>query len=143
MFQCAGERVTVLLLGGRGAKGPQPVDPGEVERRYGVPPALVPDFIALRGDPSDGIPGARGVGEKTAADLLRRHGSLEAALAAAAEGTTLHRARDELIGFKDVATLRPPVVKRPPDTPTDRAGGAVAARELGMKRLAERLEQGS
>ena len=48
------------------------VGPAEVRERYGVEPAQVPDFIALRGDPSDKIPGARGVGPKTAADLLRR-----------------------------------------------------------------------
>ena len=60
------------------------MDAASVKKRYGIGPELVPDFIALRGDPSDGLPGAKGIGEKTAADLLRRHGSLEAALAAAA-----------------------------------------------------------
>ena len=64
-------------------RGAQEVDPEEVERRYGIAPELVPDFIALRGDPSDGLPGAKGVGEKTAADLLRKHGSLEGVLDAA------------------------------------------------------------
>jgi 5'-3' exonuclease len=61
MFQCAGERVKVLYVrtGGRGA---ELIGPHEVEKRYGVPPELVPDFIALRGDPSDGIPGAPGIG---------------------------------------------------------------------------------
>ena len=136
LFQCAGDGVRVLLAA-RG--GPQLVDAAEVERRYGIPPALVPDFIALRGDPSDGLPGARGVGEKTAADILRRHGSLEAALDAAAEGTSLAGARDELLGFKEIATLRRLRVKRPRDAETDRASGAAAARELGMERLAARL----
>jgi len=136
MFQCANDSVTVLLAA-RG--GPQLVDAAEVERRYGIPPALVPDFIALRGDPSDGIPGAKGVGEKTAADILRRHGSLEAALDAAPEGTPLDSAREELLAFKDIATLRRVDVGRPPDRPTDYAGGAQAARELGLNRLAERL----
>ena len=88
-----------------------------------MPPALVPDFIALRGDPSDGLPGARGVGEKTAADILRRHGSLEAALDAAADGTSLAGARDELLAFKEIATLREPEGEAPagPPTPTGRA----------------------
>src|SRR3712207_9559425 len=63
-----------------GKQGPEHVGPADVRRDYGVPPELVPDFIALRGDPSDGIPGAKGIGAKTAAELLRRHGSLEAAL---------------------------------------------------------------
>jgi DNA polymerase-1 len=136
LFQCAGKRVRVLLAA-RG--GPQLVDAAEVERRYGVPPSLVPDFIALRGDPSDGIPGARGVGEKTAADILQRHGSLEAALEAASEGTSLAAARDELLAFKEIATLRRLDVRPPPDRETDRAGGAEAARALGMNRLAARL----
>jgi len=138
MFQCAGERVQVLLAA-RG--GPRLVDAAEVERRYGVPPSLVPDFIALRGDPSDGIPGAKGVGEKTAADILRRRGSLEAALEAAADGTSLAGQREQLLAFKEIATLRRLKVKRPPDRDTDRAGGAAAARQLGMNRLAKRLEE--
>jgi DNA polymerase-1 len=141
LFQCVGERVRVLLLGGRGGGGPKEVDAAEVERRYGIPPELVPDFIALRGDPSDGLPGARGVGEKTAADLLRRHESLEAVLDAAADGTTLASARAELAAFKEIATLRNPAVERPADAPTDRVAGAEKARELGMRRLAERLEK--
>jgi 5'-3' exonuclease len=140
MFQCANDRVTVLLAA-RG--GPLLVDAAEVERRYGIRPALVPDFIALRGDPSDGIPGAKGIGEKTAADILRRHGSLEAALDAAPEGTPLASAREQLLGFKEIATLRDVPVERPPDRPTDYAGGAQAARKLGLNRLAERLARDS
>jgi 5'-3' exonuclease len=136
LFQCADDRVTVLLAA-RG--GPQLVDADEVERRYGVPPALVPDFIALRGDPSDGIPGAKGVGDKTAADILRRRGSLEAALEAAPEGTPLAGQGERLLAFKEVATLRRVEVDRPPDRATDYAGGADAARELGLNRLADRL----
>jgi DNA polymerase-1 len=136
LFQCASDDVDVLLAA-RG--GPQLVDAAEVEKRYGIPPALVPDFIALRGDPSDGIPGAKGVGAKTAADILRRHGSLEAALDAAPEGTPLASAREQLLKFKEVATLRQLPLKRPKDRPTNYAGGAEAARELGLNRLAERL----
>ena len=79
MFQCVNKKVKVLYVR-TGSKGAQLVDEAEVEARYGIPPKLVPDFIALRGDPSDGIPGAKGVGEKTAASVLRRHGSLEGAL---------------------------------------------------------------
>jgi 5'-3' exonuclease len=138
MFQCAGERVQVLLAA-RG--GPRLVDAAEVERRYGVPPSLVPDFIALRGDPSDGIPGAKGVGEKTAADILRRRGSLEAALEAAANGTSLAGQSEQLLAFKEIATLRRLTVKRPADRDTDRPGGAAAARQLGINQLAKRLEQ--
>ncbi len=146
MFQCAGDAVTVLYVK-TGSRGAEPVTPDEVERRYGIAPALVPDFIALRGDPSDGLPGAKGVGEKTAADLLRRHGSLEAVLEQALGETrpklrtALLDSRDELLAFKRIATLRDAGVKRPADAPTDYAGGAAAARERGMNRLGDRLEK--
>jgi DNA polymerase-1 len=112
-----------------------------------VPPELVPDFIALRGDPSDGIPGAKGIGEKTAAELLQRHGSLEEALERGVRETkpsvraALCTQADELRAFKEIATLRDVDVELPPDTPTDYGGAAAAARELGMERLAKRLEQ--
>jgi 5'-3' exonuclease len=145
MFQCANERVRVLYVrtGGRGA---ELVGPDDVRRRYGVPPELVPDFIALRGDPSDGIPGAKGVGEKTAAELLHRHGSLEAALEGALRESkprvrsALLEQRDELVRFKEIATLRDVGLEPPPDRPTDYASAARAARDRGMERLARRLE---
>ena len=143
MFQCASDAVSVLLLGGRGKRGPEEVGPAEVKARYGIAPELVPDFIALRGDPSDGLPGLKGIGEKRAADILRRHGSLPAALEAAdrdgPERNILAAARAELEAYREIATLRELAVERPPDAPTDRSGGAEVAAELGMKRLAERL----
>ena len=144
LFQCATDNVRVALLGGRGKKGPERVDPAEVRKRYGIDPAQVPDFIALRGDPSDGLPGAKGIGEKRAAEILKRAGTLEAALEEAESGeapSTLLAVADELRAFRDIATLRPPEVERPPDRAIDYAGGAAAARELGMERLAERLEK--
>jgi 5'-3' exonuclease len=64
---------------------PKTSGPVEVENRYGIAPQQVPDLLALMGDSSDNIPGIPGVGEKTARELLRRFGSLEAALARAAE----------------------------------------------------------
>ncbi len=145
MYQCAGERVTVLYVRS-GGKGAEAVTPAGVRKRYGIDPELVPDFIALRGDPADGLPGARGVGPKTAAELLRRHGSLEATLDNAIRERrpklrgALLDAREELLAFKDIATLRDAGVERPPDHPTDWAGAAAAARRRGMNRLAERLE---
>ncbi|TKV60898.1 5'-3' exonuclease [Nakamurella flava] len=56
--------------------------PADVAARYGIPPGCYADFAALRGDPSDGLPGVPGVGEKTAATLIGRFGSLEALVAA-------------------------------------------------------------
>jgi len=146
MYQCATDRVQVLYVR-TGGRGPELVDPAEVKRRYGVDPGQVPDFIALRGDPSDGIPGAKGIGEKTAAELLQRHGSLDAALEGALRESkpTVRKAlvdqRDELLRFREIATLQDVDVELPPDTPTDFATAAAAARERGMNRLAERLEK--
>lgn len=145
LFQCVTERVQVLYLR-TGARGPQLVDAADVERRYGISPALVTDFIALRGDPSDGLPGVRGIGEKTAAELLRRHGSLEAVLDSKSHerppklSAALDESADELRSFKNIATLRWENVERPPDRPTDFRGAATAARRLGMNRLGQRLE---
>jgi 5'-3' exonuclease len=145
MYQCAGDRASVLYLKS-GTSGFEEVDPGEVKRRYGIPPELVPDFIALRGDPSDGLPGAPGIGPKTAAELLVRHGSLEAAIAGAIHErpritAALTEHADELRAFREIATLQTSKVTRPPDRATDLKSGAVAARRLGLNRLAGRLEQ--
>ena len=112
MFQCASKRVTVLYVStGEGRR--RRSTPEEVERRYGVGPELVPDFIALRGDPSDGLPGAKGVGEKTAAELLRRarlarggaRGGDRRDAAEAARRRCSARATS-CCAFKDIATLR-------------------------------------
>lgn len=146
MFQCATDRVTVLYVR-TGGKGAEPIDPDGVRGRYGVDPEQVPDFIALRGDPSDGIPGAKGIGEKTAAELLTRHGSLEATLAAAVRESkpSVRRALledpDRLRSFREIATLQEVEVERPADRDLDTEGAAAAARERGMNRLAERLEK--
>jgi 5'-3' exonuclease len=147
MFQCAGDRVQILYVRTGGKQGAELVDAADVRRRYGIPPELVPDFIALRGDPSDGIPGAKGIGEKTAAELLQRHGSLEAALEHGVRETkktvraALCTQGDELRAYKQIATLQDIDVELPPDAPTDYEGAAKAARERGMERLARRLEQ--
>jgi 5'-3' exonuclease len=148
MYQCVTRRTYVLYLK-QGSSGVETIDSAEVERRYGIPPALVPDFIALRGDRSDGLPGAPGIGEKTAAALLRRHGSLERLLAAVLEGDAGERPRiaaalrdhsDSLRAYRQIAELRPVEVSRPPDAATDLPGGARAASALGMGALAGRLE---
>jgi DNA polymerase-1 len=79
-FQLASDITTILypVRAGEMAR----IGSAEVRDRNGVDPGQVPDFIALRGDPSDKLPGARGVGPKGAADLLKRHGTLDGILAA-------------------------------------------------------------
>jgi len=143
MFQCVSQNVHVLYPQ-KGQDGPTRITPDVVRERYGVEPHQVPDFIALRGDPSDGIPGAKGIGEKTAASLLRLHGDLDGVLAAAdgekpRVAQALKEQADELRMFKHIATLQPVPVTLPQATPTDLEAGARAAEQLGMRRLAERL----
>ena len=75
-FQLVSDNVCVLLSP-RGVTDVHVYTPDRVEARYGIPPRLVPDFIGLKGDTSDDIPGVPGIGDKTAADLLVRFGSLE------------------------------------------------------------------
>jgi 5'-3' exonuclease len=146
MFQTVNDSVQVLYVRTGGKQGAELVDAADVKRRYGIPPELVPDFIALRGDPSDGIPGAKGIGEKGAAELLQRHGSLEAAIEAGVRETkktvraALCTQGDELRAYKEIATLQDVDVDLPADTATDYSGAAAAARERGMERLAKRLE---
>ena len=99
-YQLAGERTTILQPV-RGVSELARIGPDQVRERYGVDPAQVPDFIALRGDPSDRLPGAKGVGEKTAAALLAKYGTLEAALA---DGRFSQQA-EELRLYRRIATL--------------------------------------
>ena len=135
-FQLVSERTTVLQpqVGG----GPLTrIGPAEVRERYGVEPAQVPDFIALRGDPSDKIPGARGVGAKTAAAVLAQYGSLEEALAQgrfAAEAEALRL-------YRRIATMdrEAPLPELSDQEPTW-AVAAELARGWGLGRLTSRLE---
>jgi DNA polymerase-1 len=137
-FQLAAPDVTILQPV-RGVSELARIGPAEVRERYGVDPERVPDFIALRGDPSDRISGARGVGAKTAASLLASGASLESLLA---EGRFAAEA-DALRTYLRVATLDPTVpLPDLPDRPPDWAAGAEAARGLGLDRLAARLEGG-
>jgi DNA polymerase I len=133
-FQLASDKTTILqpVRAGEMAR----IGPAEVRERYGVDPKQVPDFIAIRGDPSDKIPGLTGVGPKGAASLLRRYGSLEAALAqgsyaAQAENLRLYRS----IATMDASAPLPPLDDQ---TPTWDAAAALA-REWELNQLADRL----
>ena len=136
VFQLVSPRTTVLQPV-RGA-APARIGPAEVRERYGVDPAQVPDFIALRGDPSDRIPGARGVGEKRAADLLNQYESLEAMLA---DGRFAVEA-DALRLYRRIAAMdrEAPLPPLPDVTPTWTAA-ADHARELGLAGVARRFEE--
>jgi DNA polymerase I len=134
-FQLASE-ATMILQPTRGVSELARVGPAEVRERYGVAPAQVPDFIALRGDPSDRMPGARGVGPKTAASLLAQYGSLEAMLedgrfAAQAEELRMYRRMATL----DASAPLPPLKSQTPKW----AEASVFVRELGLNALADRV----
>jgi DNA polymerase I len=133
-FQLASALTTILqpVRAGEMAR----IGPAEVRERYGVDPKQVPDFIALRGDPSDRIPGVAGVGAKGAASLLRRYGSLEAALAegrfaAKAEKLRLYRS----IATMDASAPLPPL----DDQMATWAAAAALARDWELNQLADRL----
>jgi DNA polymerase-1 len=135
-FQLASGRTTILhpVKAGQMAR----IGPTEVLERYGVEPRQVPDFIALRGDPSDKLPGARGVGPKRAADLLRRFGSLEEILAEGnfpeqAEALTLYKR----IATMDAAAPLPSMEDQSPQW----SRAAQLADEWQLRQLARRLER--
>ena len=134
-FQLVSDRVTILQPV-KGVSELARIGPAEVRERYGVDPAQVPDLIALRGDPSDRIPGAPGIGPKKAALLLAEHSSLDAVLAAGRFAAIA----DELRLYRRIATMDAgaPVPDLPDREPTW-VEGARLARAWGLERLAERL----
>ena len=135
LFQLASDR-TVIVTPIRGVSELARIGPAEVRERYGVEPEQVPDFIALRGDPSDRLPGAKGVGPKTAATILKQHGSLEAAL----DAGRFPNQREELELYRRIATLDasaplPPLRNQSPTW----AEASSLVRSWGVNQLADRL----
>jgi DNA polymerase-1 len=143
-YQLVSERSTVLVPS-RAGKPPEIVDIAGVHERYGIAPGQVPDLIALRGDPSDAIPGARGIGAVTAADLLRRFGTLEGVIEHADELTPRQRdsitgSADDLRRYLQVATMRRNLpVPELPDAALDASTAAAFAASRGLGGLAGRL----
>jgi len=133
-FQLASDRTTILypVRAGEMAR----VGPAEVRERYGVDPRQVPDFIALRGDPSDKLPGAGGVGPKGAADLLRRHGTLDAILTAG----RFPQQTEQLRLYRWIATMNAsaPLPSLADQLPTWAKASALA-RSWNLNQLADRL----
>ena len=134
-FQLASER-TQILQPVRGVSELARIGPAEVRERYGVEPEQVADFIALRGDPSDKLPGASGVGPKKAADVLREYDSLDAALeagrfSAEAEDLRLYRR----IAALDASAPLPPLEDQLPSW----AEASALVRKWGLNQLADRM----
>ncbi|GAB1823353.1 5'-3' exonuclease [Herbidospora sp. RD11066] len=101
----------------RGIRNLQSVDEAWVSAKYGIPGRAYADFATLRGDPSDGLPGVAGIGEKTAASLITRFGSLDALLAAAGDEGFPAGARNKLEAARDYLAVAPAVVKVAHDVP--------------------------
>lgn len=135
-FQLASKSTTILqpVRAGEMAR----IGPAEVRQRYGVDPNQVPDFIALRGDASDRLPGASGVGPKGAASLLSKYGTLEAAFAA---GRFVEQA-EQLRLYRRIATMdaSAPLPSLDDQKPTWAKASALA-REWELNRLADRLAE--
>jgi DNA polymerase-1 len=135
-FQLASQSTTIVqpVKAGEIAR----IGPQEVRARYGVDPAQVPDFIALRGDPSDKLPGAKGVGAIGAAALLQKYGTLEKMLKAG----RFPAQADALRLYRKIATMdaSAPLPALRDQTPTW-AKAAALARDWQLPRLAERLDE--
>jgi DNA polymerase-1 len=134
-YQLVSDRVTILQPT-KGVTDMNRIDPDGVRERYGVDPEQVVDLIALRGDPSDKLPGARGIGPKKAAELLAQYGTLEDVLAAgrfAAEAEDLRLFRR--IAQMDASAPLPPLK---PQTPNWVEASSFVS-DLGLRQSADRL----
>lgn len=142
LLALATERVTVLYIG-KGIAKLAEMGPAEVREKYGIPAEHYPDFAVLRGDPSDGLPGVPGVGEKTAAAIVSRHGSIEDILVAAAQGGDGFPAgaRTKVLAAKDYLAKAPAAVRGRVDAPVDEVEDALPAEPADPARLQELAEE--
>ena len=154
LFQTVDDARDVRLLYiARGVGRHEVIDEAAITARYRIPGRAYADFALLRGDPSDGLPGAVGIGEKTAAELISRHGSLAGVLTAADDAAsdlrpTVRRrvlaSRDYLLAAEPVVRLAtdvavPPLDDRLPTTPADPAGLVALADRLNLDRTCNRV----
>ncbi|WP_271218284.1 5'-3' exonuclease [Streptosporangium carneum] len=143
MFQLVDDsRPIRILYTAKGVKNLQLVDEAAVAARYGVPGRSYADFATLRGDPSDGLPGVPGVGEKTAATLITRFGSLEALVRALDEGGDLTAGqRAKLDAARDYLRVAPDVVRVARDVPIPDTDLALPAKPRDPEALADLAER--
>lgn len=138
MLALASERVTVLYTG-KGIAKLEEMGPDEVRRKYGIPAVNYADFAVLRGDPSDGLPGVPGVGEKTAAALVTRFGAIEDIVAAAQAGDDgfPSGAAGKVRAALDYLAVAPDAVRGRVDAPVDEVDDALPDAPRDPGRLAE------
>jgi DNA polymerase-1 len=137
-YQLVNDSVTVLAPR-KGVRDLIRIGPPQVVERMGVLPEQVPDFKALAGDPSDGIPGAKGIGPKAASAMLLKYGTLEAILDARTD-TISPTLAEQLRLFKRVVSMQTDVeVELPKTAPPDWAKAAAELHRLGAENSAERV----
>lgn len=143
MFQLVDDAQPIrVLYTARGVKNLDLIDEAAVAAKYGVPGRSYADFATLRGDPSDGLPGVPGVGDKTAAALITRFGSLEALLRALDEdGDLTAGQRAKLSAARDYLRVAPAVVQVARDVPIPELDLALPDRARDPRALAELVER--
>jgi 5'-3' exonuclease len=141
MLALATDRVTVLYTG-KGIAKMEAMGPAQVQAKYGVPAAHYADFAVLRGDPSDGLPGVAGVGEKTAAALVSRFGAVEAIAAAAERGDDGFPAgaANKVRAAKEYLLAAPAAVRGRTDVPLAEIDDRLPATPRDPQRLGELAE---
>jgi len=136
MLALATDRVTIMYTG-KGIAKMEAMGPAEVRAKYGVPAEHYADFAVLRGDPSDGLPGVPGVGEKTAAALVSRFGPVEAIVAAAQEGSDGFPAgaANKIRAAAEYLVAAPGAVRGRTDVPLDEVDDALRPEPRDPQRL--------
>ena len=142
LLAVANERVRVLYTG-RGIAKMQAMGPAEVESKYGVPARNYADFAVLRGDPSDGLPGVPGVGEKTAAALVARFGAVEDIIAAAERGSNgfPSGSANKILAAREYLAAAPAAVRGRTDADVPELDDELPAEPADPERLVELTEE--
>jgi 5'-3' exonuclease len=138
MLALATARITVLYTG-KGIAKLEAMGPAEVQAKYGVPAEFYPDFAVLRGDPSDGLPGVPGIGDKTAAALVSRFGAIESIVTAAATGDAGFPAgsKAKVLAAREYLVVAPAAVRGRTDVPIPELDDALPAQAADAGGLAE------
>ncbi|MDT4978631.1 MAG: hypothetical protein QOG07_510, partial [Pseudonocardiales bacterium] len=128
MLALATARITVLYTG-KGIAKLEAMGPAEVQAKYGVPAEFYPDFAVLRGDPSDGLPGVPGIGDKTAAALVSRFGAIESIVTAAETGDAGFPAgsKAKVLAAREYLVVAPAAVRGRTDVPIPELDDALPA----------------
>ncbi|MDT4956578.1 MAG: hypothetical protein QOD31_377, partial [Pseudonocardiales bacterium] len=138
MLALATARITVLYTG-KGIAKLEAMGPAEVQAKYGVPAEFYPDFAVLRGDPSDGLPGVPGIGDKTAAALVSRFGAIESIVTAAETGDAGFPAgsKAKVLAAREYLVVAPAAVRGRTDVPIPELDDALPAQAADVGGLAE------